>query len=335
MGKTDCRTAIAQLEAFLETPRARPVEIADALNHIRECPACQRRMGHLVRLVEGEMLDEDLLTCQACEDLLPGYLTAEGLGAGGAAEWTDVRRHLAACPHCTAVYASLADLAALAYGNRGLEPPRTPEPNLSFLRTRETSDREEATAPEQAAPGGHAAPLPAASPGETFRRAVESDLWQQAARGVYRLTRAIPVLIGQVAAAFGALAAPLTVQLAPVPLYRSKRPFDTAEEARDFIELLELPHRETNVTLKVSLGPVYEGLGSLALALKHDPAPQPIAQARVTLRDADGVLLEGAFTGEDGVVLFRDLDAGAYLIRAEHAGQAWEFPLSLAQRAET
>jgi hypothetical protein len=73
----------------------------------------------------------------------------------------------------------------------------------------------------------------------------------------------------------------------------------------------------------------------LALAVNTIVPPQPIAQARVTLRDADGALLEGAVTGEDGVVLFRDLELGAYLIRAEHAGQAWEFPLSLALRAET
>ena len=55
----------------------------------------------------------------------------------------------------------------------------------------------------------------------------------------------------------------------------------------------------------------------------------------MTLRDADGSLLEGAFTDEEGVVLFRDLEVGEYLIRAEHAGQAWEFPLSLALRSET
>ena len=156
-------------------------------------------------------------------------------------------------------------------------------------------------------------------------------MWQQAAQGLYRLAAAIPVLIGRAAASFGALAAPLTVQLAPVPIYRGTGQLAPAEEARDFAEILDSPHPETNITLKVSLGPVFEGKGVLALAVNTIVPPQPIAAgARVTLRDADGALLEGAFTGDDGLVLFRDLEVGEYLIRAEYSGQAWEFPLSVA-----
>ena len=163
-----------------------------------------------------------------------------------------------------------------------------------------------------------------------FRRGPRPAPWRQAAQGVYRLAAAIPVLIGRAGASFGSLAGPLTVQLAPVPVYRGMRPLAPAEEARDFRELLELPHPETNVTLKVSLGPLFEGRGSLALAAGTIDPSTPIAQARVTLRDADGALLEGASTGEDGVVLFRDLDAGEYLIRVEHAEKAWELPVSFA-----
>ena len=170
--------------------------------------------------------------------------------------------------------------------------------------------------------------LPAATPGKIFLSIPEADLWQQAVQGLHRLAAVIPVLIGRAGASFGALAAPLTVQLAPVPVYRGKGSLVPAEEARDFRELVELPHPETNVTLKVSIGPVFQGQGSLALAVNKIDPPQPIAQARITLRDADGALLEGASTGDDGVVLFRDLDIGEYLIRVEHGERAWEFPLT-------
>jgi hypothetical protein len=306
MGKTDCREVIEAFEAFLNTPEAHRSEIEAALVHFRTCPECRGRASHLVRLLTAEAAGEDALTCQECEELLPGYLTAEALYDAGAPAWAGVKRHLEACPHCVAAYTSLTDLIAVAYGERGAEPPDYPGPNLSFLRSR-----------EPAIPG------------------TATTLWKQAAQGVYCLAVAIPVLIDRAAASFGALASPLTVQLAPVPVYRHKRPLAPAGEARDFLEVLDLPHPEANVTLKVSLGPVFEGRGSLALAVNTIEPSQPIAQARVTLRDADGTLLEGTFTGDDGVVLFRDLDVGEYQIRVEHAGQVWEFPLSLALRSET
>ena len=336
MGKTDCREVIEAFEAFLNAPETHRPEIEGALNHLRTCPACRGRASYLTRLLETGTADEDDLTCHECEELLPGYLIADGLGDTDAPEWSPVKRHLAACPHCTAAYASLADLVASAYGESGAEPPYYPEPNLSFLRSREISATGPATTPERSPSVVRNASQPVVSfEAEGRQHAPEADLWQQAAQGLYRLAAVIPVLIGRAAASFGALASPLTVQLAPIPVYRQKKPLAPAEEARDFAEILDLPHPETNVTLKVSLGPVFDGKGVLALAVNTIVPPHPIAQASVTLRDADGALLEGAFTGEDGVVLFRDLELGAYLIRAEHAGQAWEFPLSLALRAET
>lgn len=334
MGKTDCREVIEAFEAFLDDPEARRSEIAEELAHFRTCPACRGRARHLIRLLASEAVDEDDLTCQGCDDLLPGYLTAEALGDADAPAWARVVRHLAACPRCAAAYASLASLVALAYGESGAEPPSYPAPSLSFFRSREPATPGTAMTPAGAALGAGAGPQAPARPGEALRRDAESDLWQQAAQGVHRLAAAIPVLIDRAAASFGALAASLTVQPAPVPVYRRRTPQAPAA-ARDFAELLELPHPETNTTLRLSLGPVFAGRGSLALAVNTIEPSQPIAQARVTLREADGALLEGAFTGEDGVVLFRDLEVGEYLIRAEHAGQAWEFPLSLAVRAES
>lgn len=331
MGKTDCREVIEAFEAFLNASETHRPEIEGTLNHLRTCPACRGRASYLTRLLETGAADEDDLTCHECEELLPGYLTADGLGDTDAPEWTPVKRHLAACPHCTAAYASLADLVASAYGESGAEPPYYPRPNLSFLQGSEPWAAGSATTPEWSPSVAHDASPPVVSfEAEGRPHAPEADLWQQAAQGLYRLAAVIPVLIGRAAASFGALTSPLTVQLAPVPIYRGTGQLAPAEEARDFAEILELPHPETNVTLKVSLGPVFEGKGVLALVVNTIVPLQPVARTRVTLRDADGGLLEGAFTDADGVVLFRDLEVGEYLIRAEYSGQAWEFPLSVA-----
>lgn len=329
MARTGCREAIEAFEEFLGAPEEHRAEIAGALDHFSACPACRERAGHLVRLLAAGNADEDVLTCEACQEILPGFLAAESLGECSGAECACVRRHLETCPHCAAVHASLAGLLSLAHGDRGAEPPGYPGLDLSFLRDLESSARGQPAALERAGA------LPAARPERPPSEGLRSDLWQPVIRGVARVAAAIPVLIGRAGATFGALAAPLTVQLAPVPVYRDKRPPASDGEARDFREMLELPHHDTNVTLKVSLGPVFgdQGIGrcysSVALAVNQIAPPKPIAQARVTLRDADGGLLEGASTGEDGVVLFRDLDVGGYLIRVEHAGKAWELQLVL------
>jgi hypothetical protein len=77
--------------------------------------------------------EADALTCQECEELLPEYFQAETEGQVATPRWRPVARHLAMCPYCAAEYATLSDLSALAYGERGAEPRPYPEPNLSFL----------------------------------------------------------------------------------------------------------------------------------------------------------------------------------------------------------
>lgn len=103
-----------------------------ALSHIRECPHCESRIGHLIRALTTD--EEDSLTCKECEDHLPDYLQAEREGQAHEERWRAVALHLATCPHCSAEYATLLDLVALAYGEQGVEPPRYPVPELSFLR---------------------------------------------------------------------------------------------------------------------------------------------------------------------------------------------------------
>ena len=335
MGKTDCREVIEAFEAFLNAPETHRPEIEGALNHLRTCPACRGRASYLTRLLETGAADEDDLTCHECEELLPGYLTADGLGDTDAPEWARVKRHLAACPHCAAAYASLADLVASAYGESGAEPPYYPEPNLSFLRSREISAAGPATTPEQSLfsctwripacrelrGGGSATRSRSRLVAASCPRLVPAGRRHPGAdrprrRLIRRVGRAVDRPVG-----------------ACPGLPSDKTPLAPAEEARDFAELLELaPPRDQHAHSRSVSDRFSKAKAALALAVNTIEPPQPIAQARVTLRDADGALLEGAFTGDDGVVLFRDLDVGEYLIRVEYAGQAWEFPLSLVLR---
>jgi hypothetical protein len=124
--------AVEQLLAHLENPDLHRAEGDAVLSHMEKCPHCEDRMRLLVRaLTSGE---QDTLTCQACEDLLPEYLQAEDEGQAHEARWRPVAFHLETCPHCSTEYATLSELLELAYAERGEEPPRYPVPDLSFLR---------------------------------------------------------------------------------------------------------------------------------------------------------------------------------------------------------
>jgi len=77
------------------------------------------------------------------------------------------------------------------------------------------------------------------------------------------------------------------------------------------------------------MGPVFDGKGTLVLEIGTIAPPQPSEQVKVALRDEDGVLLESMPTDEDGLAFFRKLDFGKYIIQVEHAGQTWEFAVTL------
>jgi predicted SprT family Zn-dependent metalloprotease len=132
MQTTDCRVAIEHLLAYWENPDLHRAEAEAALGHIGKCPHCERRMGYLVRALTAD--EEDLMTCQECQDLLPEYLQAEAEGQTDEAQWHLMALHLETCPHCSAEYATLSELLELAHGERGEEPSRYPVPDLSFLR---------------------------------------------------------------------------------------------------------------------------------------------------------------------------------------------------------
>lgn len=132
MQTAECRLAIEHLLVYMENPGMHHAEAETAIGHISTCPHCAYRVEHLIRALA--MDEEDRLTCQACQGLLPDYFEAERLGQAHTERWRPVILHLEICPHCAAAYAALHDIAALAEGQRGAEPPHYPTPDLSFLR---------------------------------------------------------------------------------------------------------------------------------------------------------------------------------------------------------
>lgn len=131
METVHCRMAIEHLLTYLDQPDLHQAELNAALRHIAACRSCERRTGYLVRALNTP--EEDTLTCRECEELLPEYYQAEIEGQAAGARWRPVARHLATCPHCSAAYATLTDLSALAFGERGASPPSYPPLDLSFL----------------------------------------------------------------------------------------------------------------------------------------------------------------------------------------------------------
>lgn len=147
--------------------------------------------------------------------------------------------------------------------------------------------------------------------------------WQLEASALYRLASAVVIRLGAVAASFGRLPAWLTPQLVPAPALR------TGELAAGHVELLELPHPDANLVLRLSLGPSPAGLATLVVAVTLANPPGPIQQVKVTLLDADGRLLESASTDEDGLVLYQALEAGAYQVDVHHAAAVWQIPVTV------
>lgn len=134
MQTLECRKAVEQLLAYLENPDLYRAEAEAAIHHVSTCPHCEGRMAHFVRALATD--EEDGLTCQECQDLLPDYLQAKREGQAHERRWRPVAFHLETCPHCSAAVATLSDLIELAYGERGEEPSRYPIPELSFLPRR-------------------------------------------------------------------------------------------------------------------------------------------------------------------------------------------------------
>lgn len=130
MRTVECRIAMQHLSAYAVDPRSEGAGLNLALDHIRHCPDCSRKIGYLVRALNTNAVDQ--LNCQVCQERLPEYVaaTAPERATRGMRE---VALHLALCPHCAAACDELVNLVAVAQGERGTAPLVYPELDLKFI----------------------------------------------------------------------------------------------------------------------------------------------------------------------------------------------------------
>lgn len=131
MGMTACQQATEQLLAYVIDPSQDRAKIGPALDHLKSCPYCQRKVNHLISALTTNEADQ--LTCQECEELLPDYIEAKIEDQTDASPWSLVAQHLAVCPDCSAAYAELTDLMALVDSGPDVALPAYSTPDLSFL----------------------------------------------------------------------------------------------------------------------------------------------------------------------------------------------------------
>jgi hypothetical protein len=145
MQTVECGIAIERLLAYVQDAHMRHEDVDAAVDHVKACPYCESRVGHLIRALRTP--ERDRLVCRECEERLPGYIEIVTSGHTGEARWSPVKRHLETCAHCSEVYTDLAEMIALAEGQQGVEPPGYPTPELSFLRPKRTKQQQSAGKP--------------------------------------------------------------------------------------------------------------------------------------------------------------------------------------------
>lgn len=145
MQTVECQAAIERLLAYVQGPGLRHEDLAAAVDHVKACPYCESRVGHLMRALRTR--EKDQLVCQQCQERLPEYLEALTSDHTADARWGQVKRHLETCPHCSEVYTDLLGMIAVAEGEQGEEPPEYPAPELSFLRPKRTKSQKPVAQP--------------------------------------------------------------------------------------------------------------------------------------------------------------------------------------------
>ena len=102
------------------------------------------RLLALIDAVEGREPSES--ECEACQDLLPGFVEAEMAGERVSDSFPDVWRHLMVCEDCSALYADLLEITMLEVADELPIPESMPAPDLSFLTSRAVRDKTRAIA---------------------------------------------------------------------------------------------------------------------------------------------------------------------------------------------
>lgn len=293
----ECQAVQSALLGYLwQAPRA-PLAAA-IVEHIAGCASCWAAFAEMDEALGGEPSPlrasvRAPLTCAACQERLPAYVEDEVAGAAVSALYADAARHLARCANCREQHDLLLELAQASLA--GALPPA---PSLIPVEAEPRSE-----------------PVPAL-------------IWQKLTDGIYDLIAGLNLKITSGLATFQNPFQGLVPQLVPIPV----RADPSAER---FAQVLELPQPETNTLIRVETGPVADGRATVLVTLAELLPPRPLPGVRISLLEEGDLLseLERTATNASGVAIFRDLEPGRYVVRAERGGQAWQFALRLARDA--
>ena len=149
------------------------------------------------------------------------------------------------------------------------------------------------------------------------------DLWGVQSK-LRRLFQPLEITITQRAAAI----ATLTPQLAPVTFSTALRGGDDDAE----FAVLILPDEEAQIYFRVDTKSSQGGTALITLQILATEGDQPIPDARVLLRHADGNLVTSSLTGPSGEVEFPRIPADQYIIQTQYDGRTWELPMVITRR---
>lgn len=253
----------------------------------------------ILRTILGSADDAEEPECQACENKLYAYVDVELDGGDAAKRYPAVKAHLDTCAGCLEAYQELRGLLSKERQGQLVAPPVEPAFDFSYL---------DAVAPKV-------------------------SIWERVDRlgkEIDRLVVQVRLVIGQQIASFSPLPPPLKPSWVEVPALRG----EAAEAGRD-LQFLSLPSPDRDLELRLVVGPVSGDVIALGLQMTQRSSGQPVARARVMLRDEKGRVLVGDLTDSEGRVAFPRIGAGSYLLEARHQDQTWELPVSITPERES
>lgn len=253
--------------------------------------------AELKRVIESILTAEDEpATCQLYRHSISAYVEAELDGRDAVSLYPRLAEHLETCPDCYEEYRDLRQILLLERQGKLAEPPRPGQFDFSFL--------------EELAP--------------------QPSIWVTTEANVRRLATGITAQLSTALATLSSLPETLMPyrRLTPAPV--ALRMKDIREpRPEDLTEVLELPDREHNIRIKLLMGPVQEGRGTVMVKIEALEHLRPLSRVRVTLRDQEKHLLESSPTATDGTVTFKSLNVGQYIIEVRRNETRWELDLNL------
>ncbi|MBV7327525.1 hypothetical protein KFU94_04540 [Chloroflexi bacterium TSY] len=156
-----------------------------------------------------------------------------------------------------------------------------------------------------------------------------SFIWRHVNETLYELNDELSIRISHTRTVFDELSTSLNAHLMPVPALAMRDQTSKDTELHAPNQLLELPHPEANLVIRLNIEPVMDGQGDLILEICSLSPSAPLEQVKVTLRDEDENLLESTSTDQNGLATFGDLESGKYTVLVEHESHRWHLTVTL------